>query len=159
MYSTERVYSIRSALIHPGSGYCVAIILAGVFIVASMSKAWNPVPPATLIGYLLGISSSSSFLVVAVLTIVVAWESAIAMLLVCLPRARVTLVVVAATLSAFTVILVRLWFATDAPSCGCFGLLQREYVGSSPVPPGIIRNLLLLGALGFVALTRPRQVE
>ena len=87
---------------------------------------------------------------------VVTWEMALALLLSCCWASRFSLLATGITLIVFTVVLIRLSAWKDAPSCGCFGFLHREYVGGSLVPPDVLRNMMLLFALGFVATARRR---
>ena len=158
MHSIESDSGFSHSFLNPGAGRAVAFVIAALFAVAAGSKLWNPIPTETLLRYLIGAPKSDAA-TIALTSLVVAWEFILVLLLISRPHSPMVLCLVAATLAVFTLVLLRLWSSTDAPACGCFGFLQKEYVGQSSVPPGIIRNLLLLSALGFVALTRPRQAS
>jgi methylamine dehydrogenase accessory protein MauD len=122
----------------------IRLVLAAVFAVAAVGKLTDRAGTREAVARF-GVPTGLVGTVSAGLPVV---ELAIAAGLVVVATAAWAAVAAGALLLVFCVAIVRLMVRGEAPDCHCFGS-----VGSAPVGRGtLVRNLLLVGLAGFVAV-------
>jgi uncharacterized membrane protein YphA (DoxX/SURF4 family) len=124
-------------------GYCLAVFLAGVFVVAAAAKARTPRATATTFRRL-GVPAAD----VAARAVPVV-ELLVATVLLAAPRAGAVGALV--LLVAFTAVLARAVAGGVDVSCGCFGMAS-----SAPVTPvTLLRNVFLVAAASCASVFAP----
>lgn len=127
-------------------GYCLAVFLAGVFVVAAAAKVRTPRATATTFRRL-GIPAADG-----AARAVPAVELVTATVLLAAPRAGAIAALV--LLVVFTTVLARALASGVDVSCGCFGAAS-----SAPVTPvTLLRNALLAAAALVAASSAPAPV-
>ncbi|MCC6660617.1 MAG: prepilin-type N-terminal cleavage/methylation domain-containing protein [Phycisphaerales bacterium] len=131
--------------VRPSVEWALRAALAGVFLIAAVSKVLDSNAARAAVRYLLPAGFGTPSITLALVATLAAVKAAFACVLLALPRSRVALVLVSGTLVVFTGVLVRLAVDEHAPACGCLGV--PRFLGSSSPEAwmGIVRNVGMFG--------------
>lgn len=134
----------------------VPVIVAAVFLFAAFEKASRVQWFGVTVGYALPFLKSGDPLLWAA-TFVIVWKALIGYLLLARIATRTAAVLAIATLSAFSLVLVRMMYDPFAPPCECGAWLGLASKMAASAPWGLARNLVLIWVLVmFLPLSRHR---
>ncbi len=125
-------------------------VLGVIFAIAAFGKVIDIQVFAKTISWLIPGGSSPQWLNVGLASVVVAWETFLAVWLLSTNAGWRTFLCVAGTLVAFTLVLLRIWGDPLAPNCGCLSLLKIASRTNHEAGAGVVRNIALLVIVGWL---------
>lgn len=140
-------------IVFPPLSRALQLILGLFFLATAIGKALTINHHTIVVRYILNDISPSWNLSFTIASLLILWESLLAVMLIVDIKRRLTLILTGITLIIFTLALMKLNSDPKASDCGCLGAFQTILAVHAKSSTGLIRNAALLWIVGWLYFT------